>query len=132
MRTINTIVVHHSASASYVTADTIRKWHMARGWSDIGYHVVIEQYGRMVSGRSFDIPGAHVKGSNSDSLGICVVGDNTKPAGGWSLGQIESLITVLDILSITFPEAVVMGHRDMPDAATECPGLDVRKLLDLP
>ena len=131
MREITHIVVHHSASPRYVTAETIRKWHKQKGWSDIGYHVVIEEKGGAVLGRSFNLPGAHVKGHNTNSLGVCLVGDNTNPDRKWTEEQVESLKSVLELLNLHYPKAEVLGHRDMPDTATECPGLDIRTLLKL-
>lgn len=132
MRTINHIVIHHSATPTYTTTKIIREWHMKKGWSDIGYHIIIEHGGMVEMGRSFDIPGAHVKGHNNDTLGICVVGDNTIRERKWGDNQITSLESVLDLLALSFPSATILGHRDMPDTATECPGLNVRKLLQLP
>ncbi len=132
MREITHLVIHHSASPLNVTAETIREWHMAKGWADIGYHVVIERHGNIVSGRSLDIPGAHVKGHNYGTLGICLVGNNTLREHEWQSVQTESLRTLLDIFAISYPEAIILGHRDLPNTATECPGLDIRELLGLP
>ena len=132
MRDITHLVVHHSASPLHVTAETIRSWHMKKGWSDIGYHVVIERNGNIVSGRSLDIPGAHVRGHNAQTIGICLVGDNTIGEYWWHSVQTASLRTILDIFELSFPEAIVLGHRDLPGTATECPGLNVRELLGLP
>jgi len=131
VRRIDHIVIHHSASGLGTTAADIDRWHRERGWTGIGYHMVIEGSGKIVRGRQlFDI-GAHVRGHNRNSVGICLAGDNTNLAHRWVAAQIVSLKTVLEVFGALFPDATVLGHRDMPDTETECPGLDVRRLLGL-
>ncbi len=57
------LVVHHSASNKATTKKIdIDKWHKERGFSQIGYHKVIEANGAIVNGRSEKIQGAHAKG----------------------------------------------------------------------
>ena len=76
MRDINRIILHCSATpegANFTAAD-IRSWHLARGWSDIGYHYVIGIDGTVESGRCISKQGAHTKGHNKDSIGICYIG----------------------------------------------------------
>lgn len=75
------IVIHCSATPNgkAVSTEEIRRWHMAepptgRGWSDIGYHAVVETDGGLGRGRPEDMQGAHVAGHNDNSLGICFVG----------------------------------------------------------
>jgi N-acetylmuramoyl-L-alanine amidase len=131
MRFIDHIVIHHSASSRSTTTEEIRQWHLGRGWQDVGYHLLIEGGGMVVPGRPFESPGAHVKGHNMYTLGICVIGDNTNTAQSWRDNQVKALGNALQILECVYPDAIVCGHRDMPDTATECPGLDVRKLLGL-
>ena len=76
MREINRIIIHCSATPEGrdVSVDTIRDWHMRKGWSDIGYHYVIDIEGCIHAGRPIDRQGAHTKGHNKDSIGICYVG----------------------------------------------------------
>lgn len=67
-----------------VKLETIRDWHMKeRGWSDIGYHYVIELDGQIRSGRPIDRQGAHVEGANKDNLGICLVGTDKFTGPQW-------------------------------------------------
>jgi len=58
-----------------VSVDTIREWHIARGFSDIGYHYVINSWGDRFDGRQQSLIGAHAKGRNHDSIGICLMGN---------------------------------------------------------
>ena len=80
MREINRIIIHCSATPEgrHVTAATIRDWHMKKGWSDIGYHYVIDIEGCIEAGRPIDKSGAHTKGHNHDSIGICYIGGVAK------------------------------------------------------
>jgi N-acetylmuramoyl-L-alanine amidase len=129
MRSITHIVIHHSASPLSTTLEDIDKWHRDKGWAGCGYHLVCESDGVMKLGRPIDKIGAHVFGRNRCSIGICLVGNNTFPGEGWTQMQIASLHEILRSLRILFPGAEVLGHRDLPNTATECPGLDVRTLL---
>ena len=77
MREINKIIVHCSATRegeNFEVAE-IRKWHVeGRGWSDIGYHFYIDLYGQIHKGRDIAKMGAHCKGQNRNSIGICYCG----------------------------------------------------------
>lgn len=102
------------------------------GWSDIGYHRVILEGGARVLGRDLDVKGAHAYPHNKRSIGILVMGDNTKPDQGWDRDQVECLEAEITALCRVFPSIVrVCGHRDLEGTETECPGLDVRALLGL-
>jgi len=85
VRVIDTIVIHQSDSA-FGTASLIDERHRARGWSGIGYHRVIlngwvtetefrpECDGMIQAGRALECVGAHVRGHNETSIGICLIG----------------------------------------------------------
>jgi len=75
MRSIKKIVVHHSASPPETTVEEIDAWHKARGWWGIGYHYVVDHNGEIQEGRPLKKPGAHTKGHNRKSIGICVTGN---------------------------------------------------------
>jgi N-acetylmuramoyl-L-alanine amidase len=70
----NRVVFHHSL-ASISDAETIRQWHLARGFDDIGYHFVLLKNGDTQPGRDPRSVGAHAAGKNHDSIGICFEGD---------------------------------------------------------
>ena len=124
------IVIHHSASNLAATVEQITEWHKARNFETIGYHFVILQNGHVKAGRPVEKIGAHAHHHNLKSIGICVTGDNTRPGSSWTQNQIGSLRALVDTLKIFWPSAEVLGHRDLPGAATECPGLNVRALLE--
>jgi len=139
---IKSIYIHESAS-NWGNSIEINKWHLQRGWSGIGYHIVIlngnlrndrfnEMFdGYIESGRAFDDDnmvdkdeaGAHVYGRNSDSIGICLIGKN----GLFTENQFNSLWKVLVDLCDKFNLDIskdVYGHYQY-DANKTCPGFDV-------
>ena len=76
MRDIDKIIVHCSATqeGKEINAAEINLWHLKRGWSGIGYHYVVLLDGTIEYGRSIYKQGAHVKGGNKGSIGICYIG----------------------------------------------------------
>jgi len=125
---IRKIIIHCSATreGQDISADEIRGWHKAKGWSDIGYHYIISLDGTISKGREDNIPGAHCRGHNGNSLGICYIGgveqDGKTPKDTRTDEQKESLETLLTVLKIQHPESKVHGHRDFSPKA--CPSFD--------
>lgn len=76
MRDLKKIILHCSSTDNdnFDNIDTIRSWHLDRGFDDIGYHYFIDKVGMVFKGRSLDVIGAHCKGYNKDSIGICLSG----------------------------------------------------------
>jgi N-acetylmuramoyl-L-alanine amidase len=129
---INKLIVHHSASKKSTTKDEIEKWHKDRGFNEIGYHMVIGAKGVHYQGRSENKVGAHAKGANSDSLGVCVTGnfENDSP----DMEQIHTLIEVLAgwCKKYGLDEIKVFGHYNAPGCttATSCPGKNLKSKLN--
>ena len=97
------------------TAAEIRTWHLARGWSDIGYHFVIRKNGNVEKGKNESLPGSHVRGLNNQSLGICFSGHgDMQPL---TPEQIEAGIklTIALMRKYDIPVANVIGHREVND-----------------
>lgn len=137
-RSIKSIVCHHSASDKSTTVEQIDSWHKARGWSGVGYHIVIRYDGtRWVAetARNLDSIGAHTFGHNSGTIGICVCGDYSKTE--IEPEALDQLILCLEWLckGLGLDSRSVFGHKECePEGYTECPGYDmdrVRSLLDL-
>jgi len=129
-RKINLIVVHCAATNPHmdIGAHEIRQWHLAKGWSDIGYHNVIRRDGTLEHGRDLAIAGAHAKGYNQFSIGVCLVGGvdvNNNPENNFTKEQFTTLKGYLDTMVNVFPEAKVLGHRDLPDVKKACPSFNV-------
>lgn len=106
--------------------DEIDEWHRERGFSMGGYHYVIRRTGEVEIGRPEGIRGAHVKGHNRNSLGICLVGGK----GGFNFRSIQlvALQALVESLVRKYPDAEWFGHRDL-DTGKECPCFDVHELL---
>lgn len=118
------LVVHHSASKKSTTKDDIEKWHKDRGFREIGYHKVIGAKGVLYQGRSESKSGAHAKGANTGSLGVCVTGNFESESPDTE--QIETLTTVLFqwCKQHGLSEYQIYGHYNTPGCttATACPG----------
>ena len=74
---INKIIIHCSDSdvEAHDNVQTIRVWHLARGFEDIGYHYIIMKHTEDIGyGRHIGYVGAHCKGYNYNSIGICLTG----------------------------------------------------------
>lgn len=126
---INRLIVHHSASPLTVTVEDIEKWHVVEnGWDAIGYHWVVSQAGILVPTRPIHYQGAHARGFNDGTLGVCLIGNNTQEQNRWTRQQIITLNKLLSTLEYIIPGIEAWGHRDLA-TGTECPGLDVRALL---
>lgn len=129
MRVINRVILHCSATPDYPVdaarydlfgVEDIRAWHVKdNGWSDIGYHYVVRRPGGEPEvGRPIGRAGAHVKGHNHGSIGVCYIGSRTP-----TLAQLESL----QGLALEFHElygieaADWLGHYELYSGKT-CPG----------
>lgn len=130
MRKINLIVIH--CADTYARMDIgvkeIREWHLARGFNDIGYHYVIRRDGTIEAGRPLEKPGAHAVGYNSQSIGICYAGgkgDNDKPEDNRTPAQKQALHDLVNSLKQQFPQAKIVGHRDLPGVQKACPCFSV-------
>ena len=129
MRNINEVIIHCSATreGQSITVDTIREWHVdGRGWSDIGYHFYIELDGSIKKGRDIDKTGAHCKGHNRNSIGICYCGgvesDGKTPKDTRTPEQKESLIHVLKTIKAMYPDAIIYSHNEFANKA--CPSFN--------
>ncbi|CAL2092074.1 N-acetylmuramoyl-L-alanine amidase [Tenacibaculum sp. 190524A05c] len=121
MREIKYIVVHCTATVEGVdfNASEINKWHINRGWKEIGYHFVVKLNGEVEEGRPIEEKGAHVKGFNKNSIGVVYVGGldtNRMAKDTRTEAQKDSLHSLLFYLKSEFPKATILGHRDFsPD-----------------
>tara|TARA_R110002110_G_scaffold175387_8_gene378959 strand:- start:1777 stop:2289 length:513 start_codon:yes stop_codon:yes gene_type:complete len=134
MRKINEIIIHASATKKgwwkgkgvEAIRDEFRRWHKAKGWSDIGYHFVIDTDGSTAKGRRVANIGAHVKGRNRNSIGICLVGGfGGKKDGAFSdnftAKQDAALRNLIGRLQADYPTIdIVSGHNEYANKACPC------------
>ena len=119
------IVLHCSDSPNSLDdtrlddAATIHAWHKLNDWAGIGSHYVISEKGDLQNGRPEYWAGAHVRGHNHESIGVCLIG-----YGDFNPQQWVALKRIVCDLRLKFPGAQVVGHRDL-DSKKECPGFNV-------
>ena len=157
MRPIDEIIIHCAATRPEWMAKSrtsrkvaeIRKWHKARGWRDIGYHLVIDRDGTVADGRPMDQTGAHVKGHNTGTIGVCLIGGHGAAANDrfedhFTPEQETALMITLGNLKAAYGKRLqtgkpggewvlkVSGHNEYANKG--CPGFNVSKWLaeDIP
>jgi len=115
------LVVHCSDTPDEegLRARDIHAMHLGFGWDGTGYHKIICRDGRIENGRPEYWQGAHVKGRNTDTLGVCLIGRSN-----FSNAQMTALQTVLFDWKARYPKARVTGHRDIQDTPKTCPNFD--------
>ena len=130
-RNIKEIIVHCSATpeGKDFTVSDIKRWHLQRGFSDIGYHWVVYRDGTIVSGRPESISGAHCTGHNSISIGVCYIGgcasDGKTPKDTRTEAQKAALVKLLKALKVKYPRAKIYPHYKF--AAKACPSFNAEK-----
>lgn len=144
------ITVHCSATKpnANFSVDKLRKVHVDQyGWSDIGYHFYITVDGKVNPCRSLGRNGAHVRGHNTDNIGICLEGginnDTGKPDNTFNHIQLDALRYLITELQDKYgiSNEDVKGHRDWsPDLngdgtiqaserIKECPCFEVKDFM---
>lgn len=128
MKKVRYIIVHCSATprGRDIGVNEIRAWHKARGFKDVGYHYVVRLDGTIEAGRPETEQGAHCKGLNGCSIGVCYVGgveaDGKTPADTRTEAQKSALKWLIKRLHEHYPEAEIRSHRDF--ALKACPSFD--------
>lgn len=109
-REIKRVILHHSATETG-DVESFRHYHVnVRGWDDIGYHWIITRKGQVQEGRPSWKAGAHAKGRNQDSLGICLVGTDS-----FTPEQLQSLERILKRFEASYDiESVERHHEQCP------------------
>lgn len=121
MRRITKIIIHCSDSdITGQSAAMISSWHKERGWEKIGYSYFIQTTGKLEKGRGPFEVGAHCKGHNADSIGICLAGKKY-----FSNYQFDALKMLLELLKISFPDAELYGHNELDKDGKTCPNFNL-------
>lgn len=113
----NKIIYHHAARSEW-SPEGINEFHKAKGWKGIGYNYYIRKDGTIYSGRSENSEGAHTRGENNNSIGICLEGNFEEEE--LTKEQINSLVNLSLYISLKYDIYKIMGHRDAYE--TLCPG----------
>ncbi len=125
MRKIDEIIIHCSATKAgrHFTASDIDRWHREQGYKMIGYHYVVLLDGTVQEGRPLDMVGAHAKGHNANSIGICYIGgidDDCRPADTRTQVQKIALHSLISKLRKKYVSAKLIGHCDVSSKACPC------------
>lgn len=138
-RYITRLILHCAATPNgrSFDAEDIDLWHQARGFKRntryinekyplkyIGYHKVILSDGSVENGRQTVEIGAHCKGYNANSLGVCLVGTDH-----FTLEQWKTLKDIIVAYRKQLPPFLIHGHNEFNSHKT-CPGFDVQAYLN--
>ena len=138
MRDINEVIIHCTATrpnwwegrSAEEKVREVRQWHLDRGWSDVGYHYLIDRDGSVVPGRPVEKIGAHVKGHNKGTIGVALFGGHGSASTDqfsdhFTQEQADALTHLLAELQQKFPSInKISGHNDYTNAKS-CPGFKV-------
>lgn len=129
------LVVHHAAALYSPTAglDDVRavdRYHRSKGWPGIGYHIALAEETQGGPIARYDLSDltlarAGVAHRNHETLHISCLTNfgNAQPGVKW----FAALAQTLTDLHQTYPDAEIVGHRDIAYSAAQSPdGLDWR------
>lgn len=124
------IFVHCSATKPTMDVGVreISQYHKELGWLAVGYHFIIRRDGTIEEGRPVGAVGSHVKGWNSKSVGVCLVGGidaKGNPEANFTPAQMQALRSLLVELKVQYAGAVLMAHHDVAPKA--CPSFDLKR-----
>lgn len=131
LTSVEHIVLHCAATKPTmdIGLKEIDLWHRQRGWLMVGYHMIIRRDGTIEWGRPLDKQGAHVRGRNDSSIGICMVGGvnaDLEPEDNFTDAQWRAVEFSLEALRFRFPEAEVVGHYQL-DSGKACPSFNPKE-----
>lgn len=128
-RLVDRVFLHCSASdhTSHDNVATMRRWHLERGWSDVGYHLFIRKSGQLETGRSLERTPAAQAGHNKGTIAICLHGlDEDR----FTDAQFKTLKALSIEINNAYGGALTFhGHREV--AAKACPVFDYKSILKL-
>ena len=111
------IIFHHAARSTWDPYG-INEFHKSKGWKGIGYNYYIRKDGTIYLGRDEGAEGAHTKGENNSSIGICLEGNFEEE--NLTSEQLISAEKLSYYLVLKYDIYQVIGHKDAYE--TLCPG----------
>lgn len=142
MRKVKRIFVHCTATPLYASVSNIMAEFERKGWKSPGYHFIIPADGRSMNVHPLNLVANGVQGYNQDSVHVAWIGgidDKGKAVDNRTMEQKEELREILQKLRKLYPQAEILGHRDIsPDLnkngivdpwerIKECPCFDARE-----
>lgn len=116
MRKIKRIFVHCTAGSQHQTIDDLKEEFRRKGWQHPGYHYVIDINGGVHQLLAIEEVSNGVQGYNSTAINIAYIGginSHGKPIDNRTPAQKDAMVLLLHKLKQRFPEAQIMGHRDI-------------------
>lgn len=147
MRPLKYLVIHctYTEPDYHVTKEQVIDWHTApkpigRGWSRVGYTDLIQQDGTIINLHPFDSDNIvdnweitnGVKGWNNYSRHIVYAGGKLqgRAVDTRTPQQVTSIKIYIEWMVRRYPDIEILGHRDFPNVAKDCPCFSVHDLLD--
>lgn len=115
-----TAIILHHADAVCCSIQDIHRWHRNNGWIGCGYHFLVRKDGSVWRGRPIDWVGAHAKGANEFSVGVCFEGSYETNDTEMPNPQLQAGKELVSYLLLQYPGAAVKRHKDY--CSTDCPG----------
>ena len=128
-RLVDRVFLHCSASdrPEHDNVATMREWHLARGWSDVGYHFFIRKDGTVEDGRPVGLTPAAQGGNNTGTIAICLHGLAEE---NFTADQYRSVIDLCSEISTAYGNMVTFhGHCEV--SAKTCPVFPYKAVLGL-
>lgn len=119
---IKYIIIHCSDTEDSDTAADIHQLHLSFGWDGIGYHKIIQRDGKVENGRPEYWIGAHARGYNTKSLGVCLIGKKK-----FTKNQFNSLEKIIRLWKSCYNNPKIIGHNLISDTNKTCPNFDVEQ-----
>ncbi len=139
LRKIDTIIIHCAVTrnGAWLSTESVDPWHHVRKFKRkskyriahnkqlraFGYHYLITDGMPIATGRHLDEIGAHARGHNTNSIGICLAGTDK-----FTLDQWDKLQILVSSLLKLYPKSKVIAHHEVSDHKT-CPNFDVAAWL---
>ena len=142
--------------SAHFTIEKLAAAHRKEGYGEYpGYHFYVTRDGTLYYCRPLSMKGCHAKGYNTGSIAVCYEGGRKEECKHWrhdtcsecgkrgckcpkglhemspwednrTAEQIETLHELFSTLLTLFPQARLLGHRDLPGVKKACPCLDTR------
>ena len=128
LKSVSLIVVHCSATKCNrpFSVEALIATGEAK-YGQCSYHYYVRRSGDIIPLLPEAVQGAHAKHYNAHSIGICYEGglnEKAQPDDTRTEEQKHALYELLKDLRKDYPEARILGHRDLPHVTKDCPCFD--------
>ena len=126
---IKIIIMHCSDSDNpeHDHINVIRTWHKKLGFYDVGYHFFIRKSGEIQQGRKIYNIGAHCKGHNMRSIGICLSGRHEFTENQFKSAQLLYL-DLADILTLETEDGTPLHAHNEFNPNKTCPNFELQEM----